>query len=225
MFKSEKDVAYSMGCGRIYRVDKTICKYDPECLRGESPYSPFICNTNNTKWRPMSSLWEKYADMVELFKDRPDLEIGTKVLVKPEGEDKWVERRFKRWLPDATISCIDDTINSLWWYWEVAEGKFEGETNFRIIEKRFEGETKFQGKEVDLHLRPEYFKRTCSSGDGTPVYRIRLEYLGVADKQRALDITHQAGGKVSSYDQDYAEFESADLKVLCNTLNSLSNSK
>ncbi len=64
-------------------------------------------------------------------------------------------------------------------------------------------------------LRIEDFQRTCSSGDGTPVYRVRKEYLNGVNP-------YNANGRNSSYDENYAEFESGDLKALCKRINKLS---
>ncbi len=150
MFKNTAEMINAMVVeGRVFEyIDEDygynyVCKFDPECLKGKDPYSPFVCipkvsNTAESEdWIPMNRTWVKYATMRELFSDLPDLEVDAKVLVREQKGTPWRKAHFKRFAEDRRMVCYRDGLTSYtankfeepWNYWKVAEGAYEGSSH------------------------------------------------------------------------------------------------
>ncbi len=72
-----------------------------------------------------------------------------------------------------------------------------------------------------IELKPEYFTRTGSSSNDTPIYKIHLQRID-DDEVTALDIMKQVGGKEEA-EQYFAEFETGDLPALCEQIEKIAN--
>lgn len=146
MFKSKKEMIREMMVdGEMFEHKPTgyICKFDPECINDQShltSYSPFVCrpkvstSAEGDSWRPMDSLWSKYAEITKAPKvlndisHLPDLEIDTKVQVRERPGDDFDTRYFKEFDENGSMWCFLDGRTSqtskdddvlLWKFWKL----------------------------------------------------------------------------------------------------------
>ncbi len=136
MFKNKDEYAKAMMKYRLFEnADGWLTKYDPfNCCE-----SPFICRCPNTGyWYSMKTCWDEYKNVKEVFADKPDLKVDTRVLVRDKLCDTWVPMHFAEWGKRGIIGCFaggrtkHSEISAFvvtWKYWKVADGKFKGETN------------------------------------------------------------------------------------------------
>ncbi len=125
--------------------DDYIGKFDPYCLKGQNPYSPFVCRpkvanmVEGEKWRPMNHFWGRYADVSKVAKECPDLERDTKVRVAMAAGDNFEPQYFKEFDAHGNMWCYPDGKDSyttngvraiIWNFWRVCEGPHEGTRNF-----------------------------------------------------------------------------------------------
>ncbi len=134
MFETQKIWAAAMMADREFDgSDGCRYKFFAENWGNSSPFKVFT----NGEWRNMGISWMEHGNVIEIFKDQPDLKIDTEVLVSDKFDGEWERAHFSNYGDNHSMVCFADGKTSetkeyhQWRYWKVDNGAHKGKSNVK----------------------------------------------------------------------------------------------